>query len=82
MEWVRATALAISAAATGSPSTTEMPGAETDPASIENMIETGRHGDATSGLDWRWNRSGPDNSLAGSWPPGPAVPDQLERDTW
>ncbi len=51
MEWVRATALAISAAATGSPSTTEMPGAQTDPASIENMIETGRHGDATSGLD-------------------------------
>ena len=26
-------------------------GAPTDPASIENMIETGRHGDAASGLD-------------------------------
>ncbi len=51
MEWTRATALAISAAATGSPPTPEAVSAQTDPASIENLIETGRHGDAGSGLD-------------------------------
>ena len=53
IEWARAMALAISAAATGSPPspTPETVSAETDSASIETMIETGRHGDAASGLD-------------------------------
>jgi alpha-mannosidase len=51
LEWTRATALAISAAATGTPTLPEVPGAQPDAASVENFIETGRHADAASGLD-------------------------------
>ena len=61
MEWARATALAISAAATGSPPPWRCRASDGS-ASIENMLETGRHGDAAPGST-RWNRSGPDNSL-------------------
>ena len=36
------------------------------------LIETGRHADAASGARRAGIASGPDSSLAGSWPPGPA----------
>ncbi len=48
MEWARAAALAISAAATGSPPTPESLSPPADSGTIEHLIETGRHGDAAA----------------------------------
>jgi alpha-mannosidase len=50
-EWVRAAALAISASSTGSTSLPESLSTPSDSTSIENLIETRRHGDAERGLE-------------------------------